>query len=142
MAVDFKALLSKSTDTIERPKPLPPGTYQAIIGQHKYDESTQKKTPFVRFFIQPTAPGPDIDSDALAGIDLSKKKLQKDYYLTADAEYRVKDLATSCGIKTQGRSLGEMIEDIANVPVIIEVKHRNSQDGEEVYNEVGSMKGA
>lgn len=142
MAVDFKALLSKNVDDVKRPVPLPAGTYQGFIGTHKFDESKNKKTPFVRFMIKLTAPGNDVDPNELDGIELGKREYGKDYYLTPDADYRVKDLAASCGISVTGRSLGEVIEDIANVPVIVEMKHRNSEDGTEIYNEIGNVKGA
>ena len=50
--VDFSALLSKPADEIKRPPALPAGTYKGIIKTHKFDESSEKKTPYVRFDVK------------------------------------------------------------------------------------------
>lgn len=139
MSADFRTLLSKSTDTIERPKPLPQGTYYGTISRHEFGESSNKRTPYVRFHLQLTGPSDDIDPDMMEGIDCTKKTLRRDFYLTEDALYRLKDFMESLGIETAGRSLGEVIPETTGMPVMISVTQRNSQDGKEVYNDVGDV---
>lgn len=142
MASDFSKLLSKNMDGVERPKPLPPGTYYGRIEKFSVDESKEKKTPFVRFNLKVTSADESIDADAVNGIDLSKKQLRKDFYLTPDADYRLKEFLKSCGIKVQGRTFGEVLPETVNSPVIMEVTQRAAQDGSgELYNDVNSLKG-
>lgn len=142
MAVDFKSLLSKNMDEVKRPVPLPPGTYRGVVAKFEFKESQEKKTPFVRFMIQITAPGDDVAGDPnLAKIDLSKKQLRKDFYLTPDAEYRLKEFIDSCGIATKGQSFGVSIPNTQNAPVLIEVTQRPGQEDGEFFNDIGSIKG-
>ena len=142
MAVDFKSLLSKPSDDITKPKPLPAGTYNGMVSKYEFGESKEKKTPYVRFFLTVHSAGEDIDPADIEGIDLTKKQLRRDFYLTDDALYRLKEFAVSIGVEATGRSLGEMIPDCVNAQVLIAVTQRNSQDGSEIYNDVGDVKGA
>ena len=142
MAVDFKKLLAKNLDEVERPRPLPPGTYYGRVSKFTVDVSKEKKTPFVRFLVAVTSAGDGVDAESLNGVDLSKKQLRKDYYLTQDADYRLKDFIKSCGIQVAGRSFESTLPDTMNAPVIMEVTQRAATDGSgEFYNDVGSMKG-
>jgi hypothetical protein len=141
--VDFSKLLSKPLDDIAKPKPLPVGTYTGVISAYEYKESNnEKKTPYVRFSIKVTGATDDIDSSDLDGVDVAKKLLRKDFYLTDDAQYRVKEFLESAGISTSGRSLGETIPDAVNLPVLVGVTQRSGQDGTEIYNDVNTLTGA
>jgi len=142
MSVDFSKLLSKNMDEAERPKPLPPGTYHGRVTKHSLDASKEKKTPYVRFELQVVSAGDGIDPDALDGIDLSKKSLRKDFYLTPDADYRLKEFLKSCGIQTAGRSFAEALPEAINAPVLIDVTQRAATDGSgEFYNDVNKLAG-
>lgn len=141
MALDFSKLLSTPMDTVEKPKPLPAGTYLGMISKYEFGESKEKKTPYVRVFLNLSGPGPDIDPEEVAGIEWSKKQLRRDLYLTDDAIYRVKELLASVGVSVEGRTFGEAIPDILNAPVIVEVTQRNSPDGLQIFNDVGNVKG-
>lgn len=142
MATNFKDLLSKSTDKIEKPKPYPAGTYIGRVKSREFAESKDKKTPYVRFQLVPTEFGEDIHPDDQQGVELGKKTFNKDFYLTDDAEYRVLEFGQSLGIDTSGRSLGEVIEDCINGDVIFTLVQKASQDGESFYNNVTDVKGA
>jgi len=138
---DFKSLLSKPMDEIERPKPLPAGTYVGRIVKYDFAESQEKKTPYLRYTVQPEEVGDDVSPEDLAGVDMTKKQLRKDFYLTNDAMYRLKEFLESCGIDVTGRSLGEAIPESRNARVLMGVVQRPSQDGTEVYNEIRDFKG-
>lgn len=140
MTVNFNELLSTPLDTIERPKPLPAGTFEGVIARHEFGESNTKKTPFVRFWVQPTAVGEDVDQSLMEGIDLSKKILRREYYLTADALFRLKSFLESIGVSTTGRSLGEAIPDSTNARVLVQVTQRTADNGD-IYNDVGDLRG-
>lgn len=142
MAADFKKLLSKNLDEVERPKPLPPGTYYGRVTKYALDVSKEKKTPYVRFSLAVTSAGDGVEADALNGVDLSKKQLRKDFYLTHDADWRLKEFIKSCGVQVAGRSFESTIPDTMNSPVIIEVTQRPATDGSgEFFNDVGALKG-
>lgn len=139
--VDFKQLLSKPLDDVKKPPPLPAGTYFGAITKWEFGESPEKKTPYVRFFFLLQSPGPDIDVNELTGVDLAKRSPRKDFYITPDAEWRLKEFIESAGASTAGRSFASAIPDLQNRPVIIEVTQRSSKDGKDIYNDVGEVKG-
>lgn len=141
MAVDFKTLLSKPMDTVEKPKPLPAGTYNGSVQKYEFMESKEKKTPYARMHMSVHSAGADVDPDSLAGVDLSKKTLRKDFYLTDDAAYRLKDFIESCGVQTAGRTIGETIPELLNAQVLIDVTQRPSEDGSDIFNDVRSVRG-
>ncbi len=143
MTVDFSALLNKPLDDIKRPPALPAGTYYGRVNKFEFDKSSEKKTPFLRLHLTITSAGDDVSPDDLKEIDLSKKQLRKDFYITPDAEYRIKEFLESCSIPTAGRSLGEAIPDCMNASVMIEVLLRPNRNDPEAppNNEVGNLKG-
>jgi hypothetical protein len=142
--VDFSKLLSKPLDEISKPKPLPVGTYTGLISAYEYKESnSEKKTPYVRFTIKITGATDDIEPSDLDGVELTKKQLRKDFYLTEDAQYRMKEFLESAGISTSGRSLGETIPDAVNLAVLVGVTQRSGGgDGTEIFNDVNTLSGA
>lgn len=141
--VDFRNLLSTNLEAIERPKPLPAGTWNGTISARTFGESNKKKTPFVQFTISNLRPGEDIDPEDLNGVrELGKKTVTTTYYITPEAQFRIKDLIASCGHETSGRSLAEGIEDLIGSEVMFLIKHRPSEDGQEIYTDVDNVKGA
>ena len=62
----FESILDTPATEVERPKPIPAGTYDVIVkGLYEQGESTQKKTPFVRFIYAIQSAGEDVDPDEL-----------------------------------------------------------------------------
>jgi len=88
---DFNALLNRSSEEAARPVALPIGTWACVISDYKLGESAQKKTPFVEFIFNVIAPGEDIESEALEGLDYNGKTLRDKFYLTETAEFRLAD---------------------------------------------------
>ena len=87
----LRELLAKPTDSVERPRPLADGHYLGKIASHEFGQSRNKQTPYARFFIVPSEEMSDVAEGANTGIDITKKQLYKDYYLTPDALYRLSD---------------------------------------------------
>lgn len=148
MAVNFNALLSKPADEVKRPVAKPAGTYLGTVKEYKFEESRQKKTPYCRFVVQNIMPGEDVDQAALQGtpesgpIDLSKWNPHRDFYLTDDSLYRLKDFLESCKIDTKGRTFGEMVPEVKGKSVMLTVTQRPSEDGTQLFNDITDMKGA
>lgn len=140
---DFTALLEKPMDEIEKPKPLPVGSYLATIGQHKFDKAkNEKQTPFVSFPLMLNEPLPDVDADALAA-SLGKKQLTEvqmkvDQYLTDDAVWRLKEMLENAGVES-GLPLGEAIQQAIGRQIVIVIGHTPSKkDASVVYANVDS----
>lgn len=151
MALSFSHLLSKPVDSAERPKPLPAGTYHGRVSRYEFAESKEKKTPYVRFHVRLTGPGDDIDPDALRAtnskgqpmmIDPSKKEMRKDFYLTEDALFRLREFIESCEITTENRSFNETIPEVVNAPVLVSVTQRPSKENpEDIFNDIDKIVG-
>lgn len=144
--INFRDLLAKPADNIKKPKPLPTGTYRGIIKQKSFDVSKNKGTPFVRLLLQPSMAESDVspedlmEADGTTPINITAKTLRFDMYLSEDAQYRVLDLARGLSIPTEGRSLGEIIDDLPNHNVLISVTQQMANDGSgEVYNNVQKL---
>ncbi len=134
---NFGALLDKPASDVERPKPLPQGSYHCIVkGLPRFDKSSKKFTEFVEFTLQPTAAGEDVDEEDLAVMGgIANKTIRATYYITEDALWRLKDFLSHCGIEEDG-SLRNMIDQTPNCEVIAFIKHRASEDGQSVFAEL------
>ena len=128
--VHFASILDEAPTEVNRPKPLPEGTYLCVVGQPEDGKSAKKGTPFVKFPLKPISALDDVDSEALeeAG-GLESKNLSTTFYITADAVYRLDEFHQHCGI-----DLDEPISrrvrnsEVVNSQVLAVVKHRISDD--------------
>ncbi len=134
---NFGVLLDKPASDVERPKPLPQGSYHCIVkGLPRFDKSSKKFTEFVEFTLQPTAAGEDVDEEDLEAMGgIANKTIRATYYITEDALWRLKDFLGHCGIEEDG-SLRNMIDQTPNCEVIAFIKHRASEDGQAVFAEL------
>lgn len=144
MSVDFSALLSTKADEIEAPKPTPIGTYEAVVLKYETGESSEKHTPYVRFWIKPMTPQEDVDTQAFTDFGgqeaLAKVKFRQDFYLTEDALYRLKKfLEVTLKLDGAGKSIGELLAETANASLMISVKQSLAKDNSTIFSEIGSM---
>lgn len=151
---NFSDILDRTPSEIEKPKPLPVGTYATVlIGQPRQDKSAKKQTPFVEFMHKFMTPGEDVNADALKEAltmaDGTVKKLnditmRNTFYLTENSAWRLKDFLSDCGfdVDSEDESLREMIESTAGRQVNVYVKHTPSQDGKSTFAEIGSTAAA
>lgn len=134
----FESILNKKADDIKLPPTLPQGSYQAIlIGLPEQIESSQKKTPGLRFNLKIVAPLDDVDPDALSEFEggVSGKMVRYDMWSTENPIYfenNLKSLLVNSGIDMAGKSLGEGIDEVPNREVTIYIKHEPSLDGQRV----------
>lgn len=145
MTVNFNEILSKPAESAERPPVCPNGSY--IMGVEKYEtgESAQKKTPFIRFHLKPSQPMEDVDAEAFAAFGgtekLAKVKFTKDFYLTDDALWRLRDFLENV-VKvdlTNGRSFNDAIPDCINAQLVGVVLHKLSQDNSTTYAQLDKV---
>lgn len=151
MAVDFSQLLSDKLDDVKRPPVKPAGTYNATIKEHKFDVSSKKGTPYVRFVFNNVTPGDDIDQDQLKDtdgntIDLSKWQPStrglSDFYLTPESKFRLKEFIKAFNIETKGRSFNEILPELRGMPVLLTVSMKASEDGENFFNNIEQVTAA
>ncbi len=134
----FESILDTPAADVERPKPLPAGTYDVVVkGLYEQGESSQKKTPFVRFTYSITAAGEDVDEDELAEMGgIADKTIRDTYYTTPDAMFRLTDVLENMGIDLTDVTIRQALADTPNCGLRIVVGHRASEDGQQIFAEV------
>lgn len=136
---NFKELLKKPLDTVKRPPALPDGTYYGVVKSYEFGESSNKKTPFVRFHFLAMYGGEDIEASLLEGIDLSKRDLKKDFYITEDALYRLKEFLAALGHEVDGHNIEDLLPLTPNARVMMAITQRRTEGKEDIYNDVGEV---
>lgn len=148
-AQTFGSILDRAPADVEKPKPLPQGSYiTSVVGQPRYDKSSKKQTPFVEFTLKVISAGDDVDADELEAFlempDGSKKKLSEitiknTLYDTPAAGYRIKEFVQHCGLNVGDEATGaqgdfdtlrEAVESTAGQQVGVYVNHEPFQSGD------------
>lgn len=139
-------ILSRPAEDVKAPPTLPMGTYTCVIkGLPEQGESTQKKTPLLRFTYQITAIGADVDEDEVTAFEAGGENkivgrvLTNDYYTTENALFMLTEFLGDLGIDfTGGKSVAAAIEESPNSECNIYVKHEPSKDGKRFFAKIGS----
>ena len=145
MAVDFSKILSKQADQIEKPKPLPVGTYLCNNPQlPKFIGVGKNETPCAEFGLVILAPQEDVAAeDVQAYGEVRGKNIRHRMFLTEGTEFRTKEeLVNAFGVQEEGMSLGQMFNETINRQVLVTIKHRPSDDGMNMYHEVEKLAAA
>lgn len=132
---NFNDILNRPVEAIEAPKPIPVGTYLALINaQPIFAKIGKNQTDCVNFPIIFQQPQDDVDvaalNESLARADgvsksLSDVKSNIRQFLTEDSLWRVKAfLVDHLGIEETGKTLGQMIPEAMGRQVLVTVKHR------------------
>jgi hypothetical protein len=135
----FRELLKQATDQVERPKPLAAGHYLGEIKGHEFGQSRNKQTPYVRFILVPEQATADVNVAENDGIELSRRELRKDFYITPMALYRLSDMLDAVLGQETGRSFDDRIPDTRSARVMFAVSQRANEDGTEVFNDIGTI---
>lgn len=140
MSANFAEILSKKVEETERPKPLPPGNYVCTVVRHEFGESSQKKTPFVRFWLKHISPMDDVDQSMLPA-NWQNKESRLDFYLTDDALFRLRDfLEKTLGLSTAGMAYSDLIPATTGMNCIATFKHEIN--GDNIYSVIDSTASA
>lgn len=145
MAIDFSKILGKQATAIEKPKPKPEGTY--VCNNPKLPDFKgvgKNETPCAEFNLVILAPGEDVSADAIATYgEVRGKTIRHRMFLTEGTEWRTKEeLKNAFGIEEEGKNLGQMFGETVNRQVIVKLRHRPSEDGQDIYDEVESIAAA
>lgn len=134
---NFSNILSTKMSEIEKPKPLPSGSYSAIITKTEFGETkSDKKTPYLRLFLKPLGAGADVDAQALQEFGpIGDKEMKFDFYLTKDSLHRLKTfLAEVIGVDDVNSTLETGIAQLPMKGVTMVVTHTLNKD--EIYANV------
>lgn len=135
MALDFSAYMDVPTDSVEAPLPLPAGHYYATITSWKTIETDYKNgegpIPQVRLGFKVTAPGDDVDPDALPKGGVVGKLADRDYNLKdGTGHYAIRTLAeTSLDLPTKGQHFRDTLDALKGQEVIIYGEVRMGKEG-------------
>lgn len=142
MAIDFNKILTKQASAIEKPKPLPIGTYLCNNPQlPKFVGVGKNETPCAEFGLVVLSAGEDVDTDDLATFGKYQgKSIRHRIFLTEATEFRAKEeLIEKFGIEEGDKTLGQLFNETINKQVYVKIKHRPSDDGTEMYSEVEEL---
>jgi len=138
-APDFTSILNKSVSDVEKPKPLPVGTYLCMVnGNAEFTKIGQKETPAAIFQLKPLQPQDDVDREALADVgEWSNRAIRHTMFLSEDALYRLKEFLGHLGFDTGGHeTLSQLLAQVPGKQCMVQVGHRPSPDGQQLYVEV------
>lgn len=143
MADNFTDILNRQSNSIERPKPLPVGSYLWVVqGLPRQDKSAKKGTPFVEFTAKPLSAEDNVEAEdlatALTRADGQKKALQDQtrkltFYLTEDALWRLTQFLDHCGAGDENMTLAQRIAETPNCQFYGDITHSSSEDGEATF---------
>lgn len=142
MAIDFNKILTKQAATIEKPKPLPVGTYLTNNPQlPKFVGVGKNETPAAEFGLIILQPQDDVDMAALTEYGNWKgKSVRHRMFLTEASEYRTKEeLCAAFALEEGDKTLGQLFNETINKQVLVKIKHRPSDDGSEMFHEVEAI---
>lgn len=152
MQMTVDEILNMPVDQIERPKPIPQGTYLARVGKHVKGYTKPKDgrdpTPLYKFRIHLVKPTEDVDPEALeafGGIEtISQTEIDYDFYMTDRAAFMLKEfLVKACRLDGTGKSLAQLMPESNGVYVLASIKHSVSQkDNESIYANIDSFAAA
>ena len=137
-AVSFSSILDTPSSDIERPKPMPVGTYDCLVqGQPRFDKSSKKQTPFVEFTLKLQSAHDNVDEDTLKDLGgLKDKTIKNTYYLTETAAWRLKDFLDHCDAGDEEMTLSQRIAETPGKRVTITIGHEASDDGTAIFARV------
>jgi len=142
MSANFTDILNTPMGNIEKPKPRPVGTYIGVVTKApEIKKIGQKETLAAIFDVKVISPGPDIDASELAAAGgIGERHLRVTQFLTEDALWRLKNFLLALGIEDDARStIGQLLSQVPGRQAMFKIKHRPSQDGSELYEEVDSV---
>lgn len=146
---NFTSILDKPAEALEAPKPIPVGTYLALIsGPETYSKVGANQTDLVSWPVKLMAPQEDVDmaalNESLSSKDGTMKaigdvKLKFDQFLTEASAFMVRDfLKNTLGIDESGKTLRQMISEALGKQMLVTIKHGLTKgDNPRVFAQIG-----
>jgi hypothetical protein len=136
---EFSSLLGHKVDDAKPPPPLPAGMYMLqVTGYELGTSSGEKKTPRVRVHFGILEAGEDVDPALLQDVDITKKALRDDMWLTPDALYRLGDFLNALGCHTEGRTFDQVLPEAKGKTIWGKVIQEPEQKGPRIFANITS----
>ena len=150
---DLSAFLRPSANSTLPPPVLPQEVYPAVITRYELGQSQNNQTPYIRFgvtLLDWSARVPDKDrfqqgsNGEMIPIDISKRQLRKDFFLTPAAYWRLEKFLTDMGesvtVDEDGNKDFETpISKMTGAKVGVEVQRIVARGSQELINVVGEI---
>lgn len=154
---DFSAIARQAAGQAKKPPRLPPENYPGIIKNWAWGDQNKNKTPYVRVFLAPTdfpenlpEQWEEFDEEDQktslvnrSDIDLSKRQMSKDFYMTEDSRWRMdaflKEMGVNVGTPESPRSYEDTLPELIGLPVLFEVQHQLNQTTNKTFVQVGKL---
>lgn len=130
----FEELLNTEVATVERPPPMPEGTWSFMVLSYENIKSSQKNTPGVQFTLKPIGAGDDVEADALEEYlekvvlaDVKKAGNDTTFWMTGAALPMLREFIEKLGIDITGKTFKQALADAPGCEVKGLVRHAASQ---------------
>lgn len=122
--VNIPDIIDQAPKDIPGPPKAPEGTYLCLVESHEFGQSSQKKTPYVRYNFRALQEQEDVDSDALeAEGGLEKLTIRDEFYLTDGAIFRLGNfLSQSLGLPDD-QTMRQLIPMADGQQVFVSIEH-------------------
>lgn len=137
--MSFMDILNKPAEAVEKPKPLPAGQYVCtIVGVPEH--ATVNDKPIIKIKLKPLSPQGDVDMGELSAQGgIGERMLNHTLWVEEDNLHRIKEFCIKFGISETGKTLGQMVSELPSRQAVVEVIHKPSKDGSELYANPGKF---
>lgn len=135
----FGSILDKPSKSIERPKPLPTGTYVCICKGLPKEGKAKTGTEFYEFNLEIVQPLDDVSEEGITAVGgvVGKSIPRATYYITEDSVWRLKKfLAEDLELEEGEKSLRQLVSETMGKQVLATIRHKPSDDGKSVFAEM------
>lgn len=135
MSASFAELANVKVGEVERPKPIPPGHYQAQFTGPAKEHKARSGNLALRFPFKLIGAGDDVDQDELeAAGGVPDKEFNLDFWMSPDARYRFTEFAKAQGVSEDLNIIEAAEQLVAAGPFMIQAKQEtNPENAEQVY---------
>jgi hypothetical protein len=136
----FQEILDKRSADIKQLKPLPQGTYRAIVNGHPtFNPVGANQTSAVNFKLTGFVPVSYIDPDVMAEYgNIAERELTLNLFLTEAAMWRLKQFLDHLGIEEGDRTLRERIAEAPNRAVIVTITHKMNPNSDQIFANIAT----
>lgn len=135
-------ILSRPSAEIKSKPPKPVGTYHCMVqGPFEIKTVGQKQTTVHDYTYKILAPMEDVDAQQAAEQGVVGQTIRDRFFITEAAVFMLKEaLVDAMGIDDNNgqKSLKEMESEAPGKQLLVTLKHRSSEDGKRVFEEVAS----
>lgn len=140
MATDYRTLLAQpAEEAIRVAGPLPVGHYIGTLGQLDSEGKSKAGNARLRWPCALEAACTDVDENDLAGIDVTKRNVNVDIYVTPFGLGRLGKMINAVLGPKPGTNMDERIPELRGQKVMIQLGQQQMQNSEDMMNEVLSV---